>query len=293
MAGMDGERLRDYWSAEVEALLNTYSQFARLIPAADREGAAHAGEDGRYVEDLIRAYLRRFLPQGLEVLTGFILRPAVKTGTNGRERRGEQDAHSGQLDILVVDTLHYPVFQRFGESVIVPPEGVIAIVSVKKHLRDNDIQSECLKLRQASDLCRTLKDDKTKMRGPFLALIGMKSLIAKIDPPTEEWIFKKLAEAYTKDDTPTFDNLVGFVGALETWSIFKRRPNKKFTAGEYVQFAHGAGEKHLGLQLVLSGVLSVLYDDTRSSIRRPGFTGFPPDRPHDKELGKVRCNGLR
>jgi hypothetical protein len=175
MAGMDGSRVRDYWSAEVEALLNTYEQFERLIPSPDHKGAGHAGEDGRYVEDLVRAYLRRFLPQGLEVVTGFILRPAVKTGKNSRDREGKKDASSGQLDILVVDTFHYPVFQRFGDSVIVPPEGVVGIVSVKKHLRDEEIERECKNLRRASELCRTAKDDGTKRRGPYLALVGVKS----------------------------------------------------------------------------------------------------------------------
>lgn len=167
MAGMDGSRVRDYWSAEVEALLNTYEQFERLIPSPDHKGAGHAGEDGRYVEDLVRAYLRRFLPQGLEVVTGFILRPAVKTGKNARDREGQKDANSGQLDILVVDTFNYPVFQRFGDSVIVPPEGVVGIVSVKKNLRGGDIKPECINLRRASELCRATKndEDKTKRRG--------------------------------------------------------------------------------------------------------------------------------
>ena len=39
--------------------------------------------------------------------------------------------HSTQLDIIVYDSAKYPIFQRFGESVIVPPEGVVGIISVK------------------------------------------------------------------------------------------------------------------------------------------------------------------
>jgi len=85
---MDGKRIQDYWSSEVSALLSRYRQFETLVPAPNRAGSAHAGEDGRFVEDLIREHLRQFLPKGLEVLTGFILRPAVKTGESGRERHG-------------------------------------------------------------------------------------------------------------------------------------------------------------------------------------------------------------
>ena len=131
---MDGNRIQNYWTNEIKALISTYKNFETLIPSQkdNTTGADHVGEDGRFVEDLIREYLSRYLPKGLEILTGFILRPAVKTGSKGRERKGETDNHSNQLDIIVYDSVRYPVYQRFGNSVIVPPEGIIVIISVKK-----------------------------------------------------------------------------------------------------------------------------------------------------------------
>lgn len=57
---MDGERIQNYWSDEVDALVRTYRQFEKLIPSERVDGAAHLGEDGRYVEDLVREYLRHF-----------------------------------------------------------------------------------------------------------------------------------------------------------------------------------------------------------------------------------------
>ena len=77
---MDGKRIQNYWSNEMQAMMDTYKQFQILIPAENRNGAAHNGENGRYIETLMREYLKRYLPKDLEVLTGFILRPAVKTG---------------------------------------------------------------------------------------------------------------------------------------------------------------------------------------------------------------------
>lgn len=114
---MDGKRIQQYWGKEVDALVEIYQQFERLIPNEKTEGAAHKGEDGRYVEELIRQYLKRYLPSSIEVLTGFILRPAVKTGLDGRERKKETDTHSTQLDIIVFDNGNYPIFQRFGATV--------------------------------------------------------------------------------------------------------------------------------------------------------------------------------
>lgn len=292
---MDGERIQNYWSDEVDALVRTYRQFEKLIPSERVDGAAHAGEDGRYVEDLVREYLQQFLPRDLEVLTGFILRPAVKTGETGRERKNDQDRHSGQLDIVVYDSAAYPVFQRFGNSVIVPPEGVVAVVSIKKHLNDGDVLHECGELFDAASLCQTLRsnDRNDKVRGPFLALVSVKSKIDKKRTDNLDWIFQKVQEAYASEAEVTFDQLIGYIGALDEWSIFKRRPNNQFKAAEYVGFNHQPNESHLGLQFLLTGILSVYYDDSRRALRRPGFTAFPSGRPHDKKLGEIPCTKLR
>jgi len=292
---VDGERIQNYWSDEVDALVRTYRQFEKLIPSERVDGAAHAGEDGRYVEDLVREYLQQFLPRDLEVLTGFILRPAVKTGETGRERKNDQDQHSGQLDVIVYDSAAYPVFQRFGNSVIVPPEGVIAIISIKKHLNDGDVLHECGELFDAASLCQTLRSNNMddKVRGPFLALVSVKSKIDKKKTDSLDWIFQKVQEVYESKAYITFDHLIGYIGALDEWSIFKRRPNVQLKAAEYVGFNHQPNESHLGLQFLLTGILSVYYDDSRRALRRPGFTAFPSGRPHDKKLGEISCIKLR
>ena len=38
---MDGKRIQSYWSNEMQAMLDTYKQFQILIPAANKNGAAH------------------------------------------------------------------------------------------------------------------------------------------------------------------------------------------------------------------------------------------------------------
>ena len=287
---MDGKRIREYWSNEMQALLDTYKQFQVLIPAENRNGADHNGEDGRYVETLIREYLKRYLPKDLEVLTGFILRPAVKTGLKNRCRQGEEDAHSTQLDIIVFNSAEYPIFQRFGDSVIVPPEGVIGIISIKKYLHDTDIIHELHALKNASKLCRCKNDGGINVRGPFLALVSMDSFEKKMKS-TEQWIFEKMELEY-KCEEDYFDDLVGYIGALSKWSIFKRRP-KAGTKGEYIFFDHTDEELYMGFQFILTGLLSVYYDETRSFISRPGFTAFPSHRGCNKKLGEIATKGIR
>lgn len=289
---MDGKRIQQYWGKEVDALVEIYQQFERLIPNQKTEGSAHKGEDGRYVEELIRQYLKRYLPSSVEVLTGFILRPAVKTGLDGRERNKETDTHSTQLDIIVFDSGNYPIFQRFGDSAIVPPEGVLAIISVKKHLNDNDIKTESAALKEASELCFTRGQDGKYIRGPFLSIISVKSKIDKIRTDSCDWIFKELQETYKKETY--FDELIGYIGALDEWSIFKRRPKgEDVKSADYIYFKHSNTETHLGLQFILTGILSVFYDSTRSKINRPGFTAFPSGRDSDKVLGNIKVKGIR
>ncbi|MFT6793413.1 MAG: hypothetical protein ACJAR1_001409 [Rubritalea sp.] len=288
---MDGKRIREYFSTEVEALLATYRQFQILIPSETTSGAAHSGEDGRYVESLITAYLRKFLPKELEILTGFILRPAVKTGINGKHREGDSDTHSSQLDIIVYDSSKFPVYQRFEANVIVPPEGVIAVFSVKKHLRDADIVNECSALKKVSELCVGHDSKGVKIRNPYLGLISMESLIKKggIDTKSNEcttsWIFKKLEEVY--GDNSGFEDLVGYVGSFSDWSIFKKRPSQANDKAEFVLLEHKDEENHLALQFLLTGVLSVYYDPSRNTTPRPGFTAFESGRNHNRTLGKI------
>lgn len=274
---MDGLRVQKYWSNEVDALLQTYRQFETLIPSQNGRGAAHSGEDGRFVEDLLREYLVKYLPAGLEVLTGFILRAAVRTGESGKERRDERDCSSSQLDIIVYDSVRYPIYQRFGNSVVVPPEGVVAIISVKKHLRNSDVAHECGGLLNAALLCRTIKSNelRDKVRGPYLALVSMGSGMTKRGKEALQWVFNEVGSEYEAHEGLTYDCAVGYIGVLDSWSLIKQKPTGKLGVSEvsanYVGFVHRENESHLGLQYLLSGILSVYYDETRSTVRRPGF----------------------
>lgn len=287
---MDGERIRKYWSNETRALLTIYQQFQTLLPDPNQDAAIHKGEDGRYIESLIKEYLKKFLPKDLEVLTGFILRPAVKTGINNRLRTNENDTESTQLDIIVYDSSHYPVFQRFGDNVIVPPEGVIAIISVKKKFNQKDFLHEAAALKKASKLCRYTNEKGEKIRGPYLAMVAMHS-IKKVRISTQQFAFDQIKTVYDKTQD-TFDDAVGLITSLDGWSVFKRRPNAG-TNAEYISMVHKKGEEHFGLQFLLTGILSVYYDPSRNIRERPGFTAFPTGRQHDTNLGEIELCELR
>lgn len=281
---MDGTTIQKYFQQEALSMLDAYKNFETLIPSPKGAGAEHKGEDGRFVENLIRSFLSKYLPKELEVLTGFIVRPAVKVGKSDKSRRNEKDSHSTQLDIIIYNSAHYPVFLRSNDTVIVPPEGVICIISVKKTLNDGDIEHELCALKEASKLCRT-----NGLRGPYLALVSMDNNISKQKSDTFDWIFDKMKSLYNEDANLAFDDMVGYVGAVKHWSIFKARPDKKNPQeAKYLMFNHNENaENHLWLQFLITGILSVYYDSSRTNIVRPGFTSFPSGRGYDKELGVI------
>ncbi len=139
-------------------------------------------------------------------------------------------------------------------------------------------------LKAASKLCHCIDDRGQHLRGPFLALVSMDTF-EKTEKITEQWIFEKLIGVYSKEND-CFDDLIGYIGSFNKWSIFKRRP-KSGKVGEYIFFNHSEEEIHMGFQFLLTGILSVYYDETRNYISRPGFTAFPSQRDCDKKLGDI------
>ena len=58
----------------------------------------------------------------------------------------------------------------------------------------------------------------------------------KKEKSTEDWIFAKMQQEY-KSEEDYFDELIGYIGALSKWSIFKKRP-KTGAKAEYIFFNH-------------------------------------------------------
>jgi len=109
-------------------------------------GAAHRGSQGRYIEALVRTLLNRHLPANLRAVSGFILCPATKTDIQDVARVTEfTDRHSSRLDIIVYDMDDYPVYERFEEFCIVPPEGVIGFGTIKDWMGRSHFKTRRLK----------------------------------------------------------------------------------------------------------------------------------------------------
>ena len=58
----------------------------------------------------------------------------------------------------------------------------------------------------------------------------MSSDINKDKPSTEKWIFNQMKEVYSSTEE-YFNDLIGYIGVFDSWSIFKKRPDKSASRG--------------------------------------------------------------
>lgn len=288
---MGGRRLEDYWSYEMKSFLEKYKQFETLIPASDGKGAAHRGEDGRYIESILKDTLKKFLPAGIEMLTGFILRAGVESGMSGKARKKDADMHSSQLDLIVYDVQNYPVYQRFEDTAVVLPEGVLGVISVKKTLRTGEIAGEMEALKKAAELC-SLKGRK----GPFLGLVGMDDELGKKYTTRANLIERKINHIFA-DKPVCYEALPCFVGNLSEWTIHKchkpgtgSRDSRRNERAEYQMYIHRDKEEHLGLQFLLKGILDAYYSTERNHGKQPGFFSFPEKKKYDWKSKEIHCD---
>ncbi len=108
----------------------------RLIP--------HPAELGTDREEVIRQFLRAYLPKRFEVSTGFVFDSAGNA--------------SKQLDIVISNSLICPRFETAGGKRFFPCESVVAVGQVKSSLTaSDDFQKALANLESAKSLDRSAK----------------------------------------------------------------------------------------------------------------------------------------
>ena len=223
MTGSEGEGVRRFFELEARMLIESARIVETLLPHPSTRGSSHRAEEGRHIEALVRAFLNRHLPTSLRAVSGFILRPSTKVGESDRSRvMTVEDEHSGQLDVIVYDVAAFPVYERFEEFAIVPPEGVVAIISVKKTLYKRDVRPELLSLQQAVRLCRV-----PPRRSPFSALFCLTADRA-LTTNGARFCFEAVKAVHSGDP---FDLMITEISTAEGFTLFKARMRDTYEPG--------------------------------------------------------------
>jgi hypothetical protein len=114
---------------------------------------AHPGELGANREEIIRQFLRAYLPKRFEVSSGFAFDSAGHI--------------SQQLDVIIADALTCPRFETMGGVKFYPCEAVVAVGQVRSELTGRENLKECLgNLESAKTLDRSGGATVTNAIGP-------------------------------------------------------------------------------------------------------------------------------
>ena len=125
-------------------------------------GGKHHYSSGAFREGLLKAFLKSVLPSAVSVDSGFIY-------------GFEQVPNSRQIDVLVWDSSRHSAVFRAGDFVIVPPESVIAALSVKSTLDRAELTDALENLSSIVPLdlaYRTVGDERgDQLHRPILKIV--------------------------------------------------------------------------------------------------------------------------
>lgn len=271
-----GRPVREFFEIEARTLYNNYKSIETILPHAERKGSVHPAEEGRFVESLLRSFLNKHLPKDLVALSGFMLKPATKTGEANYERvENEYDRHSGQIDIIIYDQAHFPIYERFEEFAIVPPEGVVGLISVKKTLRIEQIGKEIEAMKNNAALC--YHEDATP---PYL---GIFAFTAGFEPTKSKTTRIKAVYDKSFQEQP-FHLMLNELTILDQFTIFKFREDST-DDGEITFVKIDCKDRiHVALQRLIQSILGVYYrKSSNGAIQRPGFISFEKGVHNDAE----------
>ncbi len=250
-------RIRDFFASEAESMFKAYKNFETLLPSKVRKGSQHTAEEGRFVESILRNFLIKHLPSNIGVFSGFILK---------KHAENDKFEASTQIDIIIYDTGNFPIYEKFQEFVIVPPEGVLGIISVKKTLRLADLKSECPKILKNLYLCSS-----STIRNPMTALFGFKNEGIIIEKNLD------LISTLLLEENKCFDDSIYYVTCLKDFTIYKETPlhenYKEMVKVEHTVVNYNNHQKNydLALQSLINSILSVYYERNNKKSQRPYF----------------------
>jgi hypothetical protein len=106
-----------------------------------RVARRHNQVSGSRREDTLREFLSKTLPKRLAVATG--------------EVAASDGQLSPQIDIIIFDALDTPLLDRSESSVVVPVEGVYAVIEVASTLDGAKLQTDAAKIRAVKGMPKT------------------------------------------------------------------------------------------------------------------------------------------
>lgn len=90
-----------------------------------QEAYSNSGLKGQANEDILRQFLRQYLPKTLDIVTGTLV--------------DSSGSHSRQLDIILSDAAKTPIFFQSADTRVIPAECAYSVIEVKAYLDKKEL----------------------------------------------------------------------------------------------------------------------------------------------------------
>lgn len=126
---------------DIEGIFEEVSKQMRSDFAKAQKSMTQPGLKGEANEEIVRQFLRQYLPKTLDITSGIIV---ASTG-----------AQSRQLDIIISDTAKTPILFHSGHIRVIPAECVYAVMEVKAYLDKQELENAYQNMKSVKMLAKT------------------------------------------------------------------------------------------------------------------------------------------
>jgi len=180
---------RELLAEKINIFNSTFTSSKEIFYDHEQEKFIHAGEFGKYREQITKELLGLILPRTLGITSGFII--------------DSYDHVSRQCDIIIYDKEETPIIHSSYNQEFIPIEAVLLVGEVKSNIENNtDLEKYLKTLSEFKKIRRNIKNPTVKRKGKDQ--IGT-FLICKKLPKNFNYDTSAL---YSDEDTSNKHNLI-------------------------------------------------------------------------------------
>lgn len=154
-----------------------------------RSALSHAGLKGASNEEIVKDFLRQYLPRNLEISSGLVV--------------DSKGGVSRQLDIIIHDAAKTPIFFQSADVRVIPVECVYAVIEVKAFLDKKELVKSYENMQSVKYL------EKTAFFEPNSPIMESKNLFG------QEWSNWPIAHFVFAFDSPSLESVLPNLNGIQ------------------------------------------------------------------------------
>lgn len=172
----------------IEEVFEEVSTQMRSDFEKSRSALSHAGLKGSSNEEIVKAFLKQYLPKNLEMSTGLAV--------------DSKGGVSRQIDIIIHDAAKTPIFFQSAETRVIPIECIYAVIEVKAFLDKAELDKSFQNMKSVKSL------EKIAFFEPKSAIVETNNLYG------QEWKHWPVAHFVFAFDSPDLESVLSNLQAM-------------------------------------------------------------------------------